>query len=77
MAHSGAVREPDTLRVLIAPLPGGIGLGLVIGGARGNLYDRLVRGSVVDFIAIRGWSTFNPADSLMVGGTLLAAWSIL
>ena len=53
-----------------------VALGLVIGGALGNLTDRVVRGhhgAVVDFIALHFWPTFNVADSCIVIGALLAA----
>ena len=49
------------------------GLGLVLGGAFGNLIDRLVNGGalsgrVVDFIHLHGWPVFNVADSAIVVG---------
>ncbi len=53
-----------------------VALGLIIGGALGNLTDRLVRGhhgSVVDFIALHFWPTFNVADSCVVIGAIAAA----
>jgi signal peptidase II len=56
-----------------------VGLGLVLGGALGNLADRLVRapgpfrGRVVDFIDFRVWPTFNVADSVVVVGAVLLA----
>ena len=46
-------------------------LGLVVGGALGNLSDRVFRshhGAVVDFIALHFWPTFNVADSCVVVG---------
>ncbi|MGO9343848.1 MAG: signal peptidase II [Acidimicrobiales bacterium] len=49
-------------------------LGLVIGGALGNLSDRVFRahhGAVVDFIALHFWPTFNVADSCVVVGSIL------
>lgn len=49
-------------------------LGLVIGGALGNLSDRVFRshhGAVVDFIAFHFWPTFNVADSCVVVGSIL------
>ncbi len=52
------------------------GLGLVIGGALGNLADRIFRshhGAVVDFIALHFWPTFNVADSCIVIGAVWAA----
>ncbi len=54
-------------------------LGLVLGGALGNLADRLFRGGspfqgeVVDFVKVGIWPVFNLADScIVVGGLLLA-----
>jgi signal peptidase II len=57
----------------------GVALGLVLGGALGNLVDRLFRppgpfrGRVIDFIDFRVWPTFNLADSAVVIGALLLA----
>ena len=50
-----------------------VGLGLVLGGALGNLTDRVVRGAglsgeVVDFIDFHVWPVFNVADSALVVG---------
>lgn len=50
-------------------------LGLIIGGAVGNLTDRLVRyhgGAVIDFIDLRWWPVFNLADAAITVGVLLA-----
>ena len=45
-----------------------LGMGLLIGGAIGNLIDRLKTGYVVDFIDFRVWPVFNIADiSIVVG----------
>lgn len=55
--------------------PAALAVGMVIGGAIGNLVDRLVRphGEVVDFIYTGFWPTFNLADaSILCGGALLA-----
>lgn len=51
-----------------------LALGLVLGGALGNLTDRLMRGSVVDFIDVGPFWIFNLADSGVVIGGLLLAW---
>ena len=52
------------------------GLSLVLGGALGNLWDRITRGSVVDFVDIHygsyHWPAFNVADAaITVGAALL------
>jgi len=55
-----------------------VSLGLLLGGATGNLLDRLLRapgigrGAVVDFIDFQVWPSFNVADSAIVCGGLLA-----
>ncbi|MEE2033496.1 signal peptidase II [Rhodococcus chondri] len=54
-----------------------LGLGLVLGGALGNLTDRLFRspgplqGHVVDFVSVGWWPVFNVADSAIVCGAIL------
>lgn len=59
----------------------GVGLALVLGGAIGNLWDRLVNGYVVDFldVYIRSyhWPAFNVADSAIVVGAFLLMGEIL
>ena len=52
-------------------------LGLIIGGALGNLVDRLFFGYVTDFIRVGIWPTFNIADSAVVIGTIILAWSLI
>ncbi|MBS4729573.1 signal peptidase II [Mycobacterium sp. SM1] len=54
-----------------------IGLGMILGGATGNLVDRFfrspgpLRGHVVDFLSIGWWPVFNVADPSVVGGAIL------
>ncbi|MBI4436003.1 MAG: signal peptidase II [Candidatus Omnitrophica bacterium] len=48
-----------------------VGVGLISGGALGNLLDRLRHGYVVDFLDFRVWPVFNIADSCIFIGTLL------
>ncbi len=54
-----------------------LGLGLILGGALGNLVDRLfrdpgpLRGHVVDFVSVGWWPVFNVADSAVVCGAVL------
>ena len=58
----------------------GASLGLVLGGALGNLTDRALRdedfrGRVVDFIDFHVWPVFNLADSAIVVGAVVLAWA--
>ena len=52
-----------------------IALSLILGGALGNLHDRVLYGSVIDFIEVRIvhyiWPDFNVADSAIVVGACL------
>ncbi len=54
-----------------------IGLGMILGGATGNLIDRFfrapgpLRGHVVDFFSVGWWPVFNVADPAVVGGAIL------
>ena len=68
-------RTRDTLMV--------VGLSLVLGGALGNLIDRLfrapgfLRGAVVDFVHVGDFPTFNVADSaITIGAILIVFWAI-
>jgi hypothetical protein len=54
-----------------------IGLGLLVGGACGNLVDRVRRGAVVDFVAAGWWPVFNLADAAMVVGIGIALVGVL
>jgi signal peptidase II len=51
-------------------------LGLQMGGAIGNLIDRLSTGFVVDFIDLTFWPVFNLADSAIVVGVALFAYLV-
>jgi signal peptidase II len=57
-----------------------IALALVLGGALGNVADRLfrspgfLRGAVVDFVRLDGWPTFNVADSAITIGAVILVW---
>lgn len=59
-------RYPIFNRILVR-----IALGLLLGGALGNLIDRLSLGWVVDFIDLGFWPVFNLADSAIVLGVIL------
>ena len=64
---------------------GTVALGLVLGGAVGNLLDRALRGDdgflqnpVVDFIDVQWWPVFNVADmGVVIGGLLLLVVALL
>ncbi len=58
-------------RSLVVFRLGAVALGLQLGGAAGNLVDRLRHGFVVDFIDLSFWPTFNVADSAITIGVLL------
>jgi signal peptidase II len=60
-----------------------VSLSLILGGAIGNLVDRMfrapgfLRGGVVDFVGVGSFPTFNVADSAVtIGAVLLAIWAI-
>ena len=59
----------------------GVGLALIMGGAVGNLWDRLLYGRVVDFfdfyVGSYHWPAFNIADSAIVVGAGLLVVEIL
>ncbi len=54
---------------------------LILGGALGNIIDRLRYGQVIDFLDFHlgrhHWPTFNLADSFIFCGVVLLAWTIL
>ena len=67
----GALVKPETHTAA-----GRLALAMVLGGALGNLYDRILRGSVTDFLLVYWrdyqWPAFNVADSaISVGAVLL------
>ena len=61
----------------------GVAAGLIVGGATGNLIDRLLRGdawlrgAVVDFIDLQWWPIFNIADAaISIGAVLMIVASV-
>ncbi len=64
-----------------AKAPAAVALGLVLGGAFGNLADRvfrdpgLLRGAVVDFVDVGFWPVFNVADAAITCGCILLLWA--
>lgn len=81
----------DVVVVLVAAVAAGVAvalvlsppryrpaLGIILGGAVGNLIDRLrFDGAVVDFIGFYGWPSFNVADAAIVVGTVLLALQVV
>ena len=58
------------------------GLALILGGAIGNVYDRIRTGAVIDFLEVHivhyHWPDFNVADScIVIGGILLVLHSLV
>ncbi len=57
------------------------GLALILGGALGNLWDRVAYGAVVDFLDFHAfgwhWPAFNVADSAITVGVVLLVWDSL
>ncbi|MEU7977427.1 signal peptidase II [Micromonospora sp. NPDC049081] len=79
----GVVGWISWMAVRLRSLPWAVSLGLVLGGALGNLADRIFRapghfvGHVVDMVSLfdpygQVWPVFNLADSCLVSGVLLA-----
>tara|TARA_B100000315_G_scaffold170833_1_gene159341 strand:+ start:1611 stop:2330 length:720 start_codon:yes stop_codon:yes gene_type:complete len=68
LIYRGQRRHTDLLR---------LSLGLQVGGATGNLLDRLRLGHVTDFLDIGAWPIFNVADASIVTGLALLAWILL
>src|SRR3989441_4379862 len=70
-----SVRSPARNRLLQ------VALGLILGGALGNLYDRLAYGYVVDFLEFYAgsyhWPSFNVADAAISTGVVLLALEII
>ncbi len=70
-----SVRSPARNRLLQ------VALALILGGALGNLYDRIAYGYVVDFLEFYvrtyHWPSFNVADSAISIGVLLLALEII
>jgi signal peptidase II len=54
-----------------------LALALALGGAVGNLLDRIRFGHVVDFIDLLVWPVFNVADMAIIAGVVLLGYKIL
>ncbi len=66
MLLSGRPSRPTTL-----------GCGLILGGAAGNLLDRLSSGEVTDYVHFSFWYIFNAADAAITVGVVLLLISVL
>ncbi len=64
-------------KILEEPLTVQIGIALFVGGALGNLIDRMKTGLVVDFFDFRIWPVFNIADIAICLGVGVMIWSII
>lgn len=78
----GAMVVAVGLVVYVARNPGDVWidatLGLILGGTVGNLYDRIVFGTVTDFVNFHFWPVFNVADSAVsIGVVALTAGYLL
>jgi len=58
---------------LVRRTPVRVAMGLLIGGAIGNIIDRLSQGHVTDFIDVGAWPVFNVADCAIVIGVIIIA----
>lgn len=54
-----------------------LAIGLLVGGAAGNLIDRIAHEAVTDFIKVAMWPSFNVADVAITCGVILLAWILL
>lgn len=70
-----AVTAAITIILAVAAVRGALGpwwaAGLVLGGAAANLGDRILGGSVVDFVDLEWWPSFNLADVWLTVGCVL------
>jgi len=58
-------------RGIVLPVSEKVAVGLIFGGAVGNLIDRLSCGYVIDFLDFRVWPVFNVADSCITIGAVI------
>ncbi|MGK2956689.1 MAG: signal peptidase II [Solirubrobacterales bacterium] len=69
------------LGVFIASAPSRTGTwlagGLILGGALGNLIDRIRIGHVTDFLLLPHWPAFNLADCAITVGVVILAWTLI
>lgn len=66
-----------TFKMRNEPLLFRLSFGLVLGGAIGNVIDRLTQGAVIDFLDFHVWPVFNLADSFITVGVSILILLIL
>jgi signal peptidase II len=64
------------MRQATPPLWQAVAVGLISGGALGNLVDRVRLGHVVDFLSVGPWPNFNIADCAITVGVLVLIWGL-
>ena len=74
---AGCVAVIVTLKLPGNATPVRLGLACALGGATGNLIDRVRHGAVVDFIKLGRWPVFNLADVGITGGAALALVALI
>jgi signal peptidase II len=77
IAVAGVTALIVSCRLASVPLALRLGLGLILGGALGNLTDRVRLGYVVDFIDLRWWPAFNLADGSVVVGVVTVVIALM
>ncbi|MFC1708583.1 signal peptidase II [Candidatus Omnitrophota bacterium] len=69
-----ATKHPSNLKTLLVRK---MAVGFIVGGALGNMIDRLRLGCVIDFLDFRIWPVFNLADSFITIGAVILFWNLL
>ncbi len=78
IALVGAVAAGVTVALFLAAPRYRIALGVILGGAVGNLVDRFrFSGAVADYLAVWKWPPFNVADAAILIGTVLLVIQVL
>ena len=75
LAITIAVSVAVVLVVAREHLPSATGAALIAGGAIGNVADRAIGGTVVDFIDLGWWPSFNLADVYLTVGVVLTSFA--
>ena len=71
-----AIAMGAIVRFALIDVPLAIGISMIVGGAVGNIIDRLGRGYVVDYIAIGQFWKFNLADAAVTFGAAITFWGL-